>query len=142
MRTVGHEFKVNGDKTVLKGETTYALLRQIYERRLDRCIDWSFATNRQEIDLDDIVSTYRQRWNIENAFKKRDEVAINSKSKDVSMRFFYFAYGQHLQPIWSVFYREEVSFKGMLKALGDTCTERVERAEGKAAGKRSKADGI
>ncbi len=142
MRTVEHEFRVNRDKTVLKGETTYALLRQIYERRLDRCIDWSFATNRQEIDLGDIVSTYRQRWNIENAFRMQDEAAIRSKSKEVSIRFFYFAYGQLLQLIWSVFYREEVSFKGMLIALSDTCTERVERAEGKAAGKRSKADGI
>ena len=142
MRTVGHEFILNRDRTVIKGETTYALLRQIYEKRLDRCIDWAFATNQQEIDLDDIVATYRQRWNIENAFKMQDEATIRSKSKDVTIRFFYFAYEQLLQLIWSVFYREEVSFKGMLIALSDTCTERVERAEERAAGKRSVAKGI
>ncbi|MBX8634298.1 MAG: transposase, partial [Thermoplasmata archaeon] len=140
--TVEHEFRLNRDRTVIKGETTYALLRQIYEKRLDRCIDWAFATNQQEIDLDDIVATYRQRWNIENAFKMQDEATIRSKSKDVTIRFFYFAYEQLLQLIWSVFYREEVSFKGMLIALSDTCTERVERAEERAAGKRSVAKGI
>ena len=29
MLTVGHEFKMNRDRTVLKSETTYTLLRQI-----------------------------------------------------------------------------------------------------------------
>ena len=63
MRTVEHEFKVSRDKTVIKGETTFALLRQIFHR--GEYTDWSFATDRREIDLDGIVQACGGRWRIE-----------------------------------------------------------------------------
>ena len=35
-KTVQHKFKLNIDKTVLKGETTLALLKQIFDKRSDK----------------------------------------------------------------------------------------------------------
>ena len=133
MRTVEHEFSLNRDRTGIHSSTTYALLRQIYAKRLEMCLDWCFATNQQEIDLDGIVQTYRGRWNIETVFRVQDEATIKSKSKDVRIRFFLFAYEQMLQLIWSVFYKEEVTFKGFLIELSDTCSGRLSRAEEKAS---------
>ena len=133
MMTVEHEFSLNRDKTVIRSSTTYALLRQIYAKRLKMCLDWCFATNQQEIDLDNIVQTYRERWNIETGFRIQDEATIKSKSKDVGIRFFLFAYEQMLQLIWSVFYKEEVTFKGFLIEVSDTCSERLSRAEERAS---------
>ena len=131
MRTVEHEFTFNRDKTAIRSETTYALLRQIYEKSLDKCVDWCFATNQKEIDLDGIVATYRGRWNIETGFRIQDEATIKSKSKDVHIRFFLFAYGQLLQMLWSVLFREEVSFKGFLIEMSEMASHRLERAEEK-----------
>ncbi len=81
MRTVEHEFTFNRDRTAIRSETNYALLRQIYEKSLDKCVDWCFATNREEIDLDGIVDTYRGRWNMETGFRIQDEATIKSKSR-------------------------------------------------------------
>ncbi len=131
MRTVEHEFRLNRDRTIIRGETTYALLRQIYEKSLEKCLDWCFATNQQEIDLDGIVQTYRNRWNIETGFRTQDEATIKSKSKDVNIRFFLFAYEQALQLIWSVFFREEVSFKRFVIEMSEMAWHRVEVAEEK-----------
>ncbi len=130
-RAVEHEFMLNKDRTVLRGSTTHALLRQIYEKSLDKCVDWCFATNQQEIDLDGIVQTYRKRWNIETGFRIQDEATIKSKSKDVKIRFFLFAYEQFLQMLWSVLFREEVTFKGFLIEMSEMASHRLERAEEK-----------
>ena len=116
-------------KTVIGSSTTYALLRQIYAKRLEICLDWCFATNQQEIDLNNIVQTYRGRWQIETGFRVQGEATIKSKSKDVRIRFFLFIYEQMLQLIWSVFYKEEVAFNGLLIELSDTCSKRLIRAE-------------
>ena len=112
---------------------TIPYTRQIYAKRLEMCLDWCFATNQQEIDLDGIIQTYRGRWNIETGFRVQDEATIKSKSKDVRIRFFLFAYEQMLQLIWSVFYKEEGTFKGFLIEVSDTCSERLSRAEERAS---------
>ncbi len=131
-RTVNYEFEFSSDKTIVRGETTLALLRSIADRR--GVFDWCFATNQQSIDLDGIIDTYRQRWNIETGFRVQDEATIKSKSKEVAVRFFLFAYEQELQLIWSLLYRQEASFKRFLIELSDMCTERVDRAEAKTQG--------
>jgi transposase len=132
MRTVEHEFSLNMDRTVIRS-TAYALLRQIYAKRLEMCLDWCFATNQQYIDLDSIVQAYRGRWNIETGFRIQDGATIKSKSEDVRILFFLLAYEQMLQLIWSVFCKEEVTFKGFLIELSDTCSERLSRAEERAS---------
>ncbi len=48
------------------------------------------------------------------------------------IRFFIFAYERMLQLIWSVFHKEEVTFKGFPIELNYTCSERMNRAEGRA----------
>ena len=136
-KTVDCSFSVNVNKTVLKGETTVPFLRKIFEKILGKRMDWCFATNRQEIDLDSIVQAYRGRWNMERGFRVQDEATIRSKSKDVKIRFFLFAYEQELQLIWSVFYREDVPFKQFLLQLSETCTGRLRRAEERAANREA-----
>ncbi|MCD4767339.1 MAG: hypothetical protein K8R34_12575, partial [Methanosarcinales archaeon] len=53
-----------------------------------------------QINLDQIIASYKRRWRIETGFRVQDEACIMSKSKDVSIRYFYFAYEQVLQMLW------------------------------------------
>ena len=46
-----------------------------------------------------------------------------SKSKDVSIRYFYFAYEQVLQMLWVVF-KDEVSFKVFMLDMYEECVAR------------------
>ena len=128
-KTIHYDFKVNKDKTNEKGSTTLAFLKQIFNPKSERNFDWAFATNLEEVDLDHIFQIYKQRWRIETGFGIQDEARIKSKSKDVKIRFFYFAYEQVLQLIWNMIYRKEVSFKRNL--LNETSKERAEKAERK-----------
>ena len=129
-KTIHYDFKVNKDKTNERGSTTLAFLKQIFDPKSERNFDWTFATNLEEVDLDHIIQTYKQRWRIETGFRIQDEARIKSKSKDVKIRFFYFVYEQVLQLIWNMIYKEEVSFKRNL--LNETSKERAEKAERKA----------
>jgi hypothetical protein len=54
-----YKLKLNIDKTVLKGETTLALLKQIFDIRSDKSYDWAFATNQSTIDLEHIIASYK-----------------------------------------------------------------------------------
>lgn len=130
-KTIHYEFKLTRNKTTVRGDTTLAFLKQIYDKRSDKNYDWAFATNMNEIDLDHIIQSYKKRWRIETMFRVQDEAHIMSKSKDMSIRFFYFAYAQTLQLIWAVVFKEEVSFKEFLILLNETAKERAEKAERK-----------
>lgn len=131
-KTIHYDFKVNKDKTNERGSTTLAFLKQIFDPKSERNFDWAFATDLEEVDLDHIIQTYKQRWRIETGFRIQDEARIKSKSKDVKIRFFYFVYEQVLQLIWNMIYKEEVSFKRFLILLNETSKERAEKAERKA----------
>ena len=91
-KKIRYEFKLNKNKTVLRGETTLAILKQIVDHSNEKVFDWAFATNQNEINLDYIVPTYKGWWRIETGFRVQDEARIKSKSKDVKIRFFYFVY--------------------------------------------------
>ena len=54
-----------------------------------------------------------------------------SKPKDVHIRFFLFAYRQLLQMLWSVLFKEEVSFKDFLVEMSEIASHRLERGEEK-----------
>jgi hypothetical protein len=131
-KTVRYQFRLNKDHTVLRGETTLAFLKKVIDPRNGKSFDWSFATNQEEINLD-IVPTYKGRWRIETGFRVQDEARIKSKSKEIRVRFFFFVYEQLLQLLWAVLYKDEVSFKEFLLVLSETCDERLEKAERKAA---------
>jgi hypothetical protein len=128
-KKINYQFELNKNKTVIRGETTLALLRQIFDPGSNKSFDWSFATNQSSINLDYIVATYKGRWRIETGFRIQDEAHISSKSKDAKIRFFFFAYEQVLQMLWVIFYKEEVSFKEFLLDLYELCKERNMKAE-------------
>lgn len=131
-KTVHYEFELNKDRTVLRGETTLAFLKKVIDPSNGKTFDWAFATNQEQINLDYIVPTYKGRWRIETGFRVQDEARIKSKSKEIRVRFFFFVYEQLLQLLWAVLYKDEVSFKGFLLELSETCDSRLEKAERKA----------
>jgi len=130
-KVINHNFKVNRNKTTKHGKTTLAFLKQVYDKKANRNFDWSFATNMNEVDLDTIIQTYKKRWRIETMFRVQDEARILSKSKDIRIRFFYFAYAQVLQLLWAAIFKEKVGFKEFLIILNETAKEREEKAERK-----------
>lgn len=120
---IQYPFKLNKNKTVIRGETTLALLKQMFDKRTEKSYDWAFATNQTEINLDYIIQTYKNRWRIETGFRIQDEARIMSKSIDARIRFFFFAYEQVLQLIF-VLYKEEVTFKEFLLDIYEFCALR------------------
>ena len=109
-----HDFEMNRDKTNFYGETYLAFLKQIYDPRSEKNYDWVFATNVEEVLLENLVITYKKRWRIETQFRVQDEAKIKCKSKDMKIRYFLFMFEQMLQTIWICFYKDEVSFKEFL----------------------------
>ncbi len=128
-KKIQYPLKLNKNKTVIRGETTLALLKQIFDKRTEKSYDWAFATNQSDIDLDYIIPTYKGRWRIETGFRVQDEARIMSKSTDARIRFFFFTYEQVLQLIWIVLYKEEVTFKEFLLELYEFCVKRNSKSE-------------
>lgn len=112
-----HDFTVNKDKSKFKGETYLAFLKEIYDPKSKKDYDWVFATNVEDIDLNEIIKTYKKRWRIETSFRVQDEARIKCKSTDMKIRYFLFLFQQMLQTQWVCFYKEEVSFKQFLIAI-------------------------
>jgi len=123
-KTMQHKFELNKNKTVIRGKTTLAFLKKIFDKRSEKSYDWAFATNQSSIDLDYIIPSYKRRWRIETGFRVQDEAHIMSKSKNVSIRYFYFAYEQVLQLLWVVLYKDEVSFKVFMIDMYEMCVAR------------------
>ncbi|MBE9594154.1 MAG: hypothetical protein IMF19_11840 [Proteobacteria bacterium] len=134
-KKIHHEFKLNKDKTVLHCKTTLALLKKIIDPKNGKTFDWAFATNPDEIGLDYIIPTYKGCWRIETGFRVQDEARIKSKSKDLSICFFYFVYEQMLQLLWAVLYNEDLSFKAFIIEMYEMTNERVALGERKSAEK-------
>lgn len=112
-----HDYKVNRDKSSFTGETYLAFLKQIYDPKLEKNLDWIFATNVEEVALGTMIRTYKKRWRIETQFRVQDEATIKCKSKEMKIRYFLFLFEQMLQTIWICFYKDECSFKEFLIAM-------------------------
>lgn len=106
-----HEYEFSTNKTNTKFQTNIALLKKIFNKKLDKEINWVFATNVEDINLENIIQEYTKRWRIEVQFRIQDEARIKCKSKEMKIRYFIFAFEQLLQTLWACFYKEEVSFK-------------------------------
>ena len=126
-----HEFSGYKNGKKVEGAVYLAFLKQIFDRRTDAYYDWCFATNIGNIDLDQIIARYKFRWRIETMFRVQDECRIKTKSKDIRVRYFLFAYEQLIESIWYLFYHEEVSFKRYLIELSEACTAMVDNEERK-----------
>lgn len=120
-----YDFKYKKERTTHQASTLQAFLKGVYSKRLEKELDWVFATNVQDIDLDCIIKTYMQRWKIEIDFRVQDEATIKCKSTDMTIRYFLFIYEQLLQMLWGCFFQQEVSFKRFLIELSKTCSELV-----------------
>src|SRR3989344_4700656 len=114
------DYEVNKDKTNYQFEAYLTFLKQIYDKKIDKNLDWVFVTNIKEIALSNIIATYKKRWRIETSFRVQDEAKIKCKSKDMKIRYFLFMFEQLLQTQWICFYKEEVSFKKFIIEMQKT----------------------
>ena len=109
-----NDFKVNKNQSKYAGENILIFLKQIYDKKSEKSYDWVFATNVEEILLENLVGVYKKRWRIETQFRVQDEARIKCKSKEMKIRYFFFLFEQMLQTIWICFYKDEVPFKEFL----------------------------
>jgi len=109
-----NEFTVNKNQSKYAGENILIFLKRIYDKRSKDRYDWVFATNIEEVLLENLVITYKKRWRIETQFRVQDEARIKCKSKEMKIRYFLFLFEQMLQTIWICFYKDEASFKEFL----------------------------
>jgi len=109
-----NDFKINKNQNKYAGENILIFLKQIYDPRSEKNYDWVFATNIEEVLLNNVVITYKKRWRIETQFRVQDEARIKCKSKEMKIRYFFFLFEQMLQTIWICFYKDEISFKEFL----------------------------
>lgn len=126
-----YDFTYYKHKTKQEGQTTLAFLKQIFDKRTDKNHSWVFATNSDAVELDSIIKTYKQRWRIETGFRVQDEAKIMTRTKEVGIRYFYFAFEQALQFSWGALFKEEAPFKSFLLQLYETSKSRVEREKAK-----------
>ena len=126
-----HEFSTYRNGKKIKDSVYLAFLKQIFDHRTEEYYDWCFATNIMDIDLDRIIARYKIRWRIETMFRVQDECRIKTKSRDIRVRYFLFAYEQLIESIWYLFYHKEVSFKRYLIELSEACTTMVNNEERK-----------
>ena len=112
-----NDFKVNKNQSKYAGENILIFLKQIYDPKSEKNYDWVFATNIEDVLLENLVITYKKRWRIETSFRVQDEAEIKCKSKEMKVRYFFFLFEQMLQTIWACFYKEEASFKEFLIEL-------------------------
>ena len=106
-----NDFKVNKNQSKYAGENILIFLKQIYDPKSEKNYDWVFATNVEELLLENLVITYKKRWRIETQFRVQDEARIKCKSTEMKVRYFFFMFEQMLQTIWMCFYKDEASFK-------------------------------
>ena len=112
-----NDFKVNKNQSKYPGENILIFLKQIYDPRSEKNYDWVFATNLEELLLENLIITYKKRWRIETQFRVQDESRIRSRSKEMKIRYFLFLFEQMLQTIWICFYKDEASFKEFIIEL-------------------------
>jgi hypothetical protein len=114
-----NEFTINKDKSKYPGENILIFLKQIYDPKSEKNYDWVFATNVEEVLLDNIITTYKKRWRIETQFRVQDEARIKCKSKEMKIRYFFFIFEQIMQAQWMCFFKDEVSFKEFIIEMAD-----------------------
>ena len=115
-----NELKVNKNKSKYSGENILVFLKQIYDAKSEKEYDWVFATNMEEIELSNMIQTYKKRWRIETGFRVQDDATIKCKSKEMKIRYFLFMFQQILQTQWVCFYKNEVSFKKFIIEMHKT----------------------
>ncbi|MGC8562623.1 MAG: transposase [Thermoplasmata archaeon] len=106
-KVIVHEFSFHSDNMKIKGDTKLVFLKKIFDRRAQEYLDWVFATNMEDVNLDSIIAQYKIRWRIETMFRVQDECRIKTKSKMIEVRYFLFAYEQLIEVMWYLFLNKE-----------------------------------
>lgn len=132
-KTIHHEFEVRKGNTREPGQTTLALLKQIYSPRRKTNFDWVFATSDVDVDLETVIQKYTARWRIETGFRVQDQAHVMSRSQEALVRYFHFAFEQALQFSWAALYKEEAPYTRFLQQLRQASHDRVHNADGKRA---------
>lgn len=57
-----YEFTYYRDGKKISDVTHIAFLRKIFDHRTEKYYDWAFATNLNDVNLDEIVGKYKIRW--------------------------------------------------------------------------------
>lgn len=140
-RKIRYEFEYRKDKTTHRGTTNLAILKQIFDPRAKKPFDWAFATNVDELDLDHIIQKYKGRWRIETGFRVQDKAHVASSSKNVEIRYFYFAFEQAMQFAWAALYKPATPYKSFVFQAWQTSHQRVTRATEKQTRRAGAADG-
>ena len=122
-KIANYPFRFGGGKSRTDGEDYLVFLKQVFDKRNGSYYDWSFATNVEDIELKNIIRTYKQRWQIEIGFKVQDVALIRCNSRYMKIRYFLFMYEQLLQAQWNTFYKREVTFKKFIIELHRTCNK-------------------
>ena len=129
-------YELKKNKTKFEFDALLVFLKQIYDKKSENEYDWVFATNIEDLKLNEIIKTYKKRWRIEISFRVQDEARIKCKSKEMKIRYFFFVFQQFLQTQWSCFFKEEVSFKRFIIELHKACKKEVENPKKKYVKKR------
>lgn len=122
----GDKLKKKIEKTVFYKKTTHTFYEGkenekefriviVKEKRIDKTIDWVFATNVNFTDVIKYIKIYKKRWNIETGFRVCDEALIKTKSVDISVRFLFFIFEIYLYNVWK-FFEISIPFKRFLFA--------------------------
>lgn len=101
-----HEFYLYRDGRRINDWVHLPFLKQIFDHRTEEYYDWCFAGKAPDIDPDNVIAKYRFGWRIKTTFRVQDECRIKTKSKDVRVRYFLFAYEQLVESIWYLFYHQ------------------------------------
>lgn len=112
-----HKIIYRKKKSRWKPNIDIVICKQIWSNKLEKKLDWCFATN-QRASLE-LVRTYRKRWNIETGFRIQDEAQIKSKSSNSLIRFFYHLLSMILILLWRITNKLKVYFvfKRFLKEI-------------------------
>src|SRR3989344_5278743 len=85
MVSIYNDFTVNKNKSKYSESNIIAFLKQIYDRQSKKRYDWVFATNVEEMLLENLIVTYKKRWRIETQFRVQDEARVKCKSSDMQI---------------------------------------------------------
>ncbi|MFB5606376.1 MAG: transposase [Nitrosarchaeum sp.] len=118
-----HEIKWNKNFSWWKTETKIVVIRSKFFNQKKKVLEdcyWCFATNlKQSLNL---ISKYKQRWQIETDFRVHDEARIKSKSNELIIRYFYFLTSLILVANWEVnrLVHPKICFKKYLKIIEES----------------------
>ena len=90
----------------------------------DSYLQWCFVKNIEDAELNKMIATYSEGWQIWERPRDREYAYVKSESQDAKVQYFLFAYNQLLRAYWVMYYMEEdVEFEDYLEELHKLSSE-------------------